>query len=71
MSCACGSDRQEQYRTEIAIHHKPRLGGISKRPVMVFPTVQICLDCGNAEFRMSEEQLSELDEEPIDDEKSA
>jgi hypothetical protein len=60
MPCrSCGSGQQHQYRSEIAIHHKPSLSTL-RRPILVFPTVQLCITCGFVEFTIPAEELKEF-----------
>jgi hypothetical protein len=40
--------------------HFPGLKNIEKPVVWVFPELDVCLDCGNAEFAVPEEELREL-----------
>lgn len=50
MACnSCGSVKQEKFRSEIDIHF-PGLTNVNKRPVVVFPELVVCLNCGKAEF---------------------
>lgn len=60
MACkSCRSDKQLTFIGEIAIHF-PGLAGLNKPIVWVFPKLELCLDCGFAEFQIEEEQLKEL-----------
>ena len=61
MACkACGSELQEKFRSEIAIHLKQ----LSKPHVFVFPIILVCLNCGKAQiaddFVMPERELRSL-----------
>ena len=58
MGCpSCGSEEQDTFRTEIAIHLKH----IAKPHIFVFPDILICLKCGkpefDPEFALSENEL--------------
>ena len=60
MSCkTCGSDKQSKFIAEVAIHF-PGLIGLEKPTVFVFPQLLVCLNCGNAEFVISESELRAL-----------
>ena len=60
MKCkSCGSDGQQEFNGEIAIHF-PGLGGLDKPIVWVFPKLLVCLKCGVAEFHIPKEELQEL-----------
>jgi hypothetical protein len=57
MNCkSCGSDKQSRFTGEIGIHF-PGLENIDKPVVWVFPEVVVCLNCGTAEFAVSEAEL--------------
>ena len=60
MKCkSCGSDIQQQFNGEVAIHF-PGLKGLDKPIVWVFPKLLVCLHCGVAEFPIPEDQLRAL-----------
>jgi hypothetical protein len=62
MACnSCGSLKQEKFRSEIDIHF-PGLKNVDKRPVVVFPELVVCLNCGKAEFTVAEDDLNLLAE---------
>jgi hypothetical protein len=47
MACkSCGSENQEEFRTEIAIHLPDR----NQPLVLIFPTLLVCLNCGKPEI---------------------
>jgi len=57
MPCkSCKSLNQSKFTAEIAIHF-PELNNIDKPVVWVFPEVVVCLNCGTAEFAVSEAEL--------------
>jgi hypothetical protein len=59
---SCSSNRQTQFESEIFIHY-PSLKDLEKLPVMVFPRLSICLDCGVvAEFTVPATELRILRE---------
>ena len=37
--------------------HFPRLRDVKKSPVLVYPELSVCLNCGKAEFTLSKEEL--------------
>ena len=45
MCNSCSSNRQTQFESEIFIHFSG-LKDLDKLPVMVFPRLNVCLDCG-------------------------
>ena len=60
MSCkACQSQNQSDLNGEVAIHF-PGVQGLENPIVWVFPKVLVCLDCGFAEFTVSERELGVL-----------
>jgi hypothetical protein len=55
MACKhCGSDRQNEFRTEISIHGHV---GLNKPAQLVFPRLAICSHCGFTEFMIAEDEL--------------
>ena len=63
MSCrSCQSDKQTTFQSEICIHF-PGINNLGKPPVLAFPTLVVCLDCGFAEFRIAETELRMLSED--------
>lgn len=60
MPCnSCGSVNLRKFSGEIAIHF-PELKNIDKPVVWVFAELVVCMDCGTAEFIMSESELRQL-----------
>ena len=60
MNCqSCGSVRNRVFNGEVAIHF-PGLDSLNKPIVWVFPTVTVCLDCGQARFIIPEKELQVL-----------
>jgi hypothetical protein len=60
VSCkACGSDKRSKFIAEVAIHF-PGLSGLDEPTVFVFPELLVCLNCGNAEFAVPENELRVL-----------
>jgi len=60
MPCkSCFSVNQKKFGGEMGVHF-PGLKNIEKPVVWVFPELDVCLDCGNAEFAVPEEELREL-----------
>jgi hypothetical protein len=60
MPCnSCGSTNQGKYLAEVDIHF-PGLRNAGKRPVLVFPELVVCLDCGKTEFMVPKAELDIL-----------
>jgi hypothetical protein len=60
MPCSsCGSINQEKYLAEVDIHF-PGLRNAGKRPVLVFPELVVCFDCGKTEFMVPKAELDIL-----------
>jgi hypothetical protein len=62
-SCAmcrsCGSSNQTELGSEIMIH-LCGLKNLDEPPVMVFPKILVCLDCGVADFTVPKAELDQL-----------
>ena len=59
MSCsACHSGRRK-FNAEVCIH-APGIENLDKPPVMVFPELCVCVDCGFAEFVIGDRELQLL-----------
>ena len=57
MACkVCQSENQKTFESEVTIHF-PELDNLRKRPILVFPDLVICLNCG---FIESKVEMSEL-----------
>ena len=56
---SCGSVNQKKFSAEMDIH-LPGLKDVDKPAIWVFADVVVCLDCGNAEFAVPEEELRQL-----------
>ena len=56
---SCGSAKQGKSSGEMAIHF-PGLKNLDQPIVWVFPKIVVCLDCGTAEFVLSEAELRQL-----------
>jgi hypothetical protein len=61
---SCASENQTECGTEIMIHLSG-LKNLDKLPILVFPKLLICLDCGFTEFTISETQLRLLGERGV------
>jgi Zn ribbon nucleic-acid-binding protein len=59
MCRSCGSSNQTQFGSEIMIHFSG-LKSLDKLPVMVFPKILVCLDCGVTEFTVPKAELDQL-----------
>lgn len=53
---ACGSDKKARFTAEIAVHI-PGLNNLDRPHILLFPELSVCMNCGNAEFTVSEKQL--------------
>jgi len=56
---SCLSSERCEFSAEINIHF-PGIEGYTKPTVWVFPSLQVCLQCGSAEFALSADQLRAL-----------
>lgn len=66
MSCrSCQSSNQRTYESEINIHF-PELNNLKKPPVLAFPNLVICLDCGFVETKIADSELQDLVERSLD-----
>jgi hypothetical protein len=64
MSCRlCGSENQGTFYSEINVHFR-ELKNLTRRPILVFPKLVVCLDCGLTEFRIEETELRRLAQGP-------
>ncbi len=62
MACnSCGSVNQGKFTSEIDIHF-PGLSNVKKSPVLVYPEILVCLNCGKAEFTVPKDELALLAE---------
>jgi len=60
MPCrSCGSVNQSKFSGEMGIH-VPGMKNVNQPIVWVFSEIMVCLDCGTAEFVLSEAELREL-----------
>ena len=60
MPCrSCGSVNQSKFSGEMGIH-VPGMKNVNQPIVWVFSEIMVCLDCGTAEFALSEAELREL-----------
>jgi hypothetical protein len=60
MPCkSCGSENLGKFTGEIAIHFRG-LKNINEPYVCLFPELVVCLNCGFAEFAVSESELRRL-----------
>ena len=60
MPCrSCQSSNQRVFESEINVHF-PALKDLRRKPVLTFPNVVICLDCGFMESKIDQDQLNEL-----------
>jgi hypothetical protein len=60
MACkSCGSHNQGKFASVVDIHF-PGLRNANKNPVLVFPELLVCLNCGEAEFTVPKAELDLL-----------
>jgi hypothetical protein len=63
MKCkSCGSQNLNKFPAEVALH-LPGLNDLQKPVVWTHPEVWVCLDCGQGEFSVGENDLRELTED--------
>jgi hypothetical protein len=56
-SCgSCASANKMEFASEICIHF-PGLKGLDKAPILAFPKLVICLDCGFVQSNLSAQEL--------------
>jgi hypothetical protein len=56
---SCGSEKQRQFKAEIAIHF-PGRENLEMPTIWVFPEVVVCLECGNSLFVIPETELAKM-----------
>ena len=60
MACnACGLVNQRKFLSEVDIHF-PKLIDVKKSPVLVYPELLVCLNCGKTEFTVPKAELDLL-----------
>ena len=60
MACnSCGAENQERFLAEVSVHFQG-LRNVRMLPVLVFPELLVCLNCGKTEFTIPEEDLGRL-----------
>lgn len=60
MSCkSCHSTDQNTFPAEICIHF-PDLRDLRRSPVLVFPPLVVCSNCGFTEFVIGDEEMKQL-----------
>lgn len=57
----CQSDAQQEYQAEINVHF-PGMKGLDIPTVWVFAKLQVCLDCGAAQFVIPDAERKTLSE---------
>ena len=61
MTCeSCGSENLNRFNGEVAIHFRG-LDNLDKPIVWVSPEIIVCMDCGIAQFKVPDAQLSSLE----------
>jgi len=69
VSCKlCQSKNQRVFESEVNIHF-PELKNLNRSPVLAFPNLVICLDCGFTEAQIEESELQELIEDRLENPK--
>jgi hypothetical protein len=64
-NCAfCGSTNQRMFAAEANIHF-PGLRGIDTGSIFIFPRFLICLDCGQLESTLSNNELEQIREKLV------
>jgi hypothetical protein len=57
MACiSCGVPNQGKFLAEVDIHF-PELRNVNNSPVLLYPELLVCLNCGKAEFTVPKDQL--------------
>lgn len=56
---SCLSSDRSEFSAEINIHF-PGMDGLTRPTVWVFPSLQVCLRCGSAQFAISGASLRAL-----------
>jgi hypothetical protein len=59
---SCQSTNQRLFESEINIHF-PELKNVRRSPVIAFPDLVICLNCGFTETKIGDSELQELVED--------
>lgn len=59
MSCNSCHPAKRRFTAEVCIH-LPGLENLDTPTVLVFPSLDVCLDCGIAEFAIDREELQKL-----------
>lgn len=60
MACnSCGAENQGKFLAEVSVHFQG-LRNVHMLPVLVFPELLVCLNCGKTEFTIPEDELELL-----------
>jgi hypothetical protein len=60
MACkTCGSGNQGKFLSEVDIHF-PGLRDVKRSPVLVYPELLVCRNCGKSEFTVPKDELKLL-----------
>ena len=60
MACnSCGAEDQERFLAEVSVHFQG-LRNVHKLPVLVFPELVVCLNCGKTEFTIPKDEIELL-----------
>jgi hypothetical protein len=58
MACkSCGSGNQGKFLSEVDSHF-PRSRDVKRSPVLVYPELLVCLNCGKSEFTVPKDELN-------------
>jgi len=63
---SCHAGRLREYNAEINVHF-PGLNGLNIPTVWVFPQLLVCLDCGQAQFKIPDAERKTLIERDFRD----
>jgi len=61
---SCASTNLMNLHTEVNIH-LPGLRSLDHPPIFAFPTLTVCLNCGHAEAKLSEIELTQIKESAL------
>jgi hypothetical protein len=56
---SCGSSKQVELTTEMMIHFRG-LEHLDEPGVLLFPKIEVCLDCGLSRFTVPETELASI-----------
>ena len=60
MACNfCGTQNVKKFLAEIDVHFRG-LKNVTRNPVLIYPEILLCLNCGKAEFTVPSDELALL-----------